>query len=186
MNWDSYIANLKTSPVFKDPVLNLGDLIYFRFTRHLVIPATIVEVQEILWREGLEKAIWVNRRIDGTVECETDSGDVDSNGWPVYKPPDETILNGLLRVNQILWIDEPTGHEVDLGWDCFLTLDKALAHCQPTRRWHLRRRLKKWRNEMKRFIAGTHFNYFGTKAPKRFVKRVSFSKYPNKPVFCRR
>lgn len=157
--------------------LNPGDKVWYPHWPHLVVQATIDECEDIYENGTDMPAIWY-RRMSGSSEVSYPTQDKDENGWHIYTHPDPSILQGKKRVNQILWIDEPVGHGITLGDECFLTLQEALNTIVPSNKRHLRRRLKKARGRIARFVTMT-WKMNGYIGPNWF-------KFPDKQVYIKR
>ena len=108
----------------------------------IVIPCVVEECVDVYVGTG-DETIWHYRRLDSSENSVTTQS---AGSWLESK--DESILAGPRRVNQFLWVDEPVGHSVTLGDECFLTLGEAIGTISPSSPRHLKRRLKatrKWR-----------------------------------------
>jgi hypothetical protein len=165
--------------------LSPGDKVWYPHQPFLVVQATIEECEDI-YDNGDKPAIWHRRSLNGISEISYPTDNIDENGWHIYDHPDESILQDKERVNQLLWIDEPVGHAITLGDECFLTLQEALNTIVPSSKRHLRRRLKRSRGRVKRFIVSTWGNdrqdvpsWWKYENKKVYVKRDRSKKYVN-------
>lgn len=156
--------------------LNPGDKVWYAHYPHLVVQATVDECEDI-YDNGDKPAIW-HRRWQDKSEVSYPTDAKDENGWTIYSYPDASILQGHRRVNQLLWIDEPVGHGIMLGDECFLILQEALNTIVPSNKRHLRRRLKKARGRVANFITST-WKMNGYIGPNWF-------KFPDKQVYVKR
>lgn len=132
-----------------------------------VVPVRVVEVEDIY--DDVNQSIWHYTYEDGS-ERVLQGG----------KELTVDALVGKQKVNQYVWIDEPVGHSVSIDSfdDVYLTLNEALLNAHPSRKKHLRRRLKRYRNHFQSFISKTWIDVVG-RLPK-------FEKLPNKKVYVRR
>lgn len=145
----------------------VGDQLYL-VCHDLVVPVTAVEVQDIYHDPVHHATIWKNTYADGRVEI--------IRGQTVLTEDD---LVGKEKVNQLVWVDEPVGHAVWVGDPldgCFATLNEALRAVRPSKKKHLKRRLRAYRNSVQRFIASTWKN----------TRHPGFQPLPDKKVYVRR
>lgn len=142
----------------------------------IVIPSTVVEVDDVYANPADPKgnAWWhYTNATENYVSVPTDA--VDKNGWHVYERRDPSCLVGLKPVNQFIWIDEPVGHAIQIGDDCFLTLQEALSHVPPSSKKRLKVRLQRYRRYIHNFVAST-WERNGERHP-------GFDKLPAKKVY---
>jgi hypothetical protein len=156
--------------------LNPGDKVWYPFHNDIVVQAMVQECNDI-YDNGSKPALWHYRFLDQPSYVSFPTDQKDENGWHIYKrlTEDVLVLQEHARVNQLLWIDEPVGHDIQLGDECFLTLPEALANIRPTNRRHLKRRLKVARGCIRRFINHT-WEVNGTEHPE-------FTRLPAKAVY---
>lgn len=167
------------------PYLNPGDKVFMilrvRGQGDIVVECTVSEINDI-YDANLGKSVWYSRDINGVDQASIPTAEVDENGWNKYRHL--TLAEFLKefphakRVNQILWLDEPVGHGIQLGDDVFPSLNEALLYAKPSKKKHLARRLKNYRRSVTGFIAST-WERNGERHP-------GFPKYPNKKVYVRK
>lgn len=117
--------------IYLDP----GDKVWYPYNT-MVVQATVRECDDIYTGIG-DKTIWHYRYLnDEVVSFPTDQKD--ESGWTIYTHPDPSVLKDYQRVNQLLWMDEPVGHGIILGDECFLTLQEALNTVVPSNKKHLK------------------------------------------------
>jgi len=156
--------------------LNPGDKVWYPYIGHdIVVQALVVEVDDIYSRGDNKSAVWHYRYIDGSDACRVATDEKDENGWALCRDVSKEELSQYHRVNQLIWIDEHVGYDISLGDECFLTLHAAMSRVRPTKKKHLKRRLKKARCGSQRFISKT-WAMAGDKHP-------GFEKMPNKKIY---
>lgn len=170
------------------PLCHVGQTLYMP-TSTIVIPVTVVEVEDIYAADGVFKdagscgngdcSVWMYTSIDGSKRASQGSIETDEHGWPtsVTRDPEE-VIKKCVHANQYLWIDEPVGHSVAIYDEVFFTLQEAMCYIRPSNKKHLRRRLKKYRGRVHRFIAHT-WNMNGERHP-------GFTRLPDKKIYVRR
>ena len=133
----------------------LGEMVFLSL-RDLVVPATIIGLSNIYVNPAVHKTkgFWGYITKDSQ-RFDIPTGKTNQDGWDMYHtqneiPPDSVI------VNQFLNIDEPVGHDVQIGDEAFGSLNEALETILPSSKRHLKRRLQKWRRESIEFIASSH------------------------------
>lgn len=165
--------------MFEITYIDPGTKVWYPFLdTNIVVQATVDECEDI-YDNGTKLAIWVRRFQDGQVEISSPTDEKDKDGWTIYEHPDASILEGHRRVNQFVWIDEPVGHSIQVGDECFLTLQEALDQVSHTNKKHLKRRLKRSRNRVKSFVESTWVMAGETSLP-------SWVKYPDRKIYVRR
>jgi len=142
----------------------------------IVIPCSIVEITDIYTAPNVDGAIWHYRYPDGESRVMVPTEEKDENGWPKSKEVDVSALQTMQRVNQLLYLDEPVGHDVQINNDAFLTLAEALAYVKPSRKKSLQARLRRFRGSSMRFIAMT-WDRWGE------GEVATFEPYPPKRVY---
>lgn len=161
--------------------LSLGQRLYLPLNT-LVVPVTVIEVNDVYSDNGVfadageHCSVWLSTN----AKCRyarQGSKETDKNGWSIFveRDPDEVVAK-CTHASQFVWIDEPLGHAASLGDDVFLTLNEALQYVRPSKKKHLRRRLKAWRNSSHKFILYTW----------RKAKHPGFDKLFDKKVYVRR
>lgn len=148
-----------------EKILKPGDKVFYiqtiagrvrRSPRSYIVECTVTEVNNIYTHPDRNVSVWHHQFLDLSKEyAEAPTTEKNEDGWPEWEQVDLKRLEGLRLCNQILWIDEPVGHGISLGDECFLTLEEAMDYAFPTRKKHLKRNLKKVRGRVHRFIAGT-------------------------------
>lgn len=151
--------------------LNPGDKVWYAFPEGLIVQATVLTCEDI-HTNGDKPALMAYYQADGTMEVSVPTVQKGENGWTIYDMQGAEALQGHRRVNQFLWIDEPVGHSIQLGDECFLTLTEALAAIRPSNGRHLKRRLKAARNAVYKFIVHT-WKLSGQKHPG-FSRKLPF------------
>lgn len=162
-------------------LVNLGDTVYMpvRWER-LVIPCKVIELNNVYQHADHSKSIWRYIEKDRD-ELNVENDAVNEFGWPGYDTfiwADYPDKDKLQQVNQFVWVDEYVGHAVQVGYDVFLSPNEALKYVPPSKKKHLKRRLKSYRNYTQAFIAGT-WEKDGEKHP-------GFVKLPEKKILVRR
>lgn len=154
---------------YVDPGTNLFMPITLR-SGTIVVPVVVTETQDIYSVNN--KSYWYSKFIDGSEGVYIDDNTKCILSEFLEKYPQAK------KVNQFLWVDESVGHAIQLGDEVFLTLNEALLHAKPSKRKHLKRKLKAYRNSVHRFIAST-WESNGDKHP-------GFPKMPDKKVYVRK
>jgi len=157
----------------------VNDSKYYR--GDMVVECLILETQDIYSHPDpdFNVSLWYNRFIDSKANhVSVPQKEVDELGWNKWKQEPPSFVEGLNPVNQFLWIDEPVGHAVTLGDECFLSLSEAMTHARAGSRKHLKRRLVRSRGETQTFIAKT-WRMSGDNHP-------GFIKKPLKKVYVKR
>ncbi len=147
----------------------IGQIVYYPiFWAKIVVEAKIEEIQTYLYNKNNKKTILEYLYADGSKSLQ----------WQFISEKDvitEEMLVDYEVASQFLWIDEPVGHGIQLGIDCFSTLNEALNSLPCSNKKHLKRRLKKVRSTRKKFIISTWddkhpgFEFFSSK--RIYVKR---------------
>ncbi len=170
--------------------LNPGDKVWYviqsYYTRtgtrrqgDLVVECVILETQDIYSHPDMNASLWYNRYIDSSADyVAVPQKEVDENGWNKWKHEPPSFVENLSPVNQLLWIDEPVGHAITLGDECFLSLAEAMTYARGGSTKHLKRRLVASRGSTQRFIAKT-WRRAGESHP-------GFAKKPLKKVYVKR
>lgn len=156
---------------------------YSTYRGDIIVPVVAEEVSEVYSHpENPElPACWRYRRSDGTDYVSVPTDKVDEGGWPIYEQKDPSWLGNAKPVNQFVWIDEPVGHAIQVGDHhdgLYLTLHEAQRNAIPSKKKHLKRRLRASRARVERFIAST-WERNGERHP-------GFRKYPNKKIYVRK
>lgn len=158
--------------IYLDP----GATVYLPlYGAEIVVPATVIEVDEVYHGDY---GLWWYRNIDGTEHGSTPTKEKNEKGWPIFREVDKSELNSLERVNQFLSLDEPIGHHVTLGDECFLTLEEARKCIHPSTKRKMHRRLRQYRNQTNNFIASTW--------KRNGLSHPGFEALPNKPIYIRK
>lgn len=162
--------------------INLGDKLWF-IAGNIIVPVTVVEISDVYTHpeDSNLGSCWHNKRLNEETEyVSAPTKEIDSLGWPIYEKKEYSWLNGSKPVNRFFWIDEPVGHSLQIdGWDgLYRTLQEAQKYAKPSKKKHLRRRLKSWRNSIYSFIAYT-WKRNGETHP-------GFSKLPDKKIYIRK
>lgn len=126
--------------------VNVGDTLYYPICRGMVIP---VEVQEVNNRVKLPGNKYVWHYIEE---------DKESVFFEDKKEELSIIENGLV-VLQCVWIDEITGHALEVGEHVFMTLQEALLSASPVSPRQAKRAHKKVqaaRKQMTEFVNRSH------------------------------
>lgn len=112
----------------------------------LVVECTVLETQDIYSHPDVDGSIWYNRFIKSEMDhVSVPTKETDANGWPKWKVERPSFVSNLKPVNQLLWLDEPIGHGITLGDECFLTLADAMKVARAGSKKHLRQRLLRYR-----------------------------------------
>lgn len=143
----------------------------------IVIPCTVVEVEDVFSSPATEGSVWRYTEIDGSVNITVPTKETDELGWPAWREGVPEDLADAKQCSQFLWVDESVGRALLLGDDIFLSLEKARSVIAPSNKKRLKIRLNKYRNYKDRFIAGT-WGRAGKKHP-------GFDKLPLKRVYVR-
>lgn len=136
----------------------------------IVIPVVVIETSDVYTVNN--KTYWHNKTIEGREAIWVAENISYSLIEFLEKYPEAK------KVNQFIWVDEPVGHSEQLGGGLFLTLNEALLWARPSKKRHLKRKLKAYRNQVHRFIAAT-WKYNGDKHP-------GFNKLPSKKIYVRK
>lgn len=149
----------------------------------IIVPVVAEEVDDIYTHpENPElPACWRHRYADGTDYVAVPTDKLDENGWNIFEHKDPSWLGDAKPVNQFVWIDEPVGHSIQVGDHhdgLYLTLHEAQRHAIPSKKKHLKRRLRASRARVERFIAHT-WEMNGDAHP-------GFRKYPLKKIYVRK
>jgi hypothetical protein len=171
--------------VFDKKVLSPGDKVFMIHNlrgngrwMELVVEATINETVNIYSHPERNVSIWHYRYLDSKKERATAATDkIDENGWPIHEEISLDLVRTLPLANQMLWLDEPIGHAVNLDDECWLTLEEAMWCVRfPCKKKGLRRKLKRARQRVQGFIRKT----WGRQ------KHPGFDTIPMKKVYVRR
>jgi len=149
----------------------------------IIVPVIAEEVDDIYEHpEGPDlPAVWRYRDHKGNDYCSVPTKEINENGWNKYEHKDPSWLGDAKSINQFVWIDEPIGHAIQVGdpYDgLFLTLDEAKRYAFPSKKKHLKRRLRAYRRRYCDFIAST-WKRAGEVHP-------GFKKYPEKKIYVRK
>lgn len=156
---------------------------YSTYRGDIIVPVIAEEVEDIYVHPENPNlpACWRHRNIDGTDYVAVPTDKIDDNGWNIWEHKDPSWLGDAKSVNQFVWIDEPVGHSIQVGDrhdGLYLTLHEAQRDSIPSKKKHLRRRLRASRAKVERFIAST-WAYNGDTHP-------GFKKYPDKKIYVRK
>ena len=148
-------------------LVELGTTVYLpvRWER-IVIPCTVVEVQLVY--TVADKTVWVSRYMEKPNSYFVGDEEKTKEELAQYEGPH----------SQFLHLDEPVGHGLVINDEVFLTLEDALQMVPPSKKKHLKRRLKRYRHGIERFITST-WARAGYDHP-------GFQKMPLKRVYVRR
>ncbi len=152
--------------------VELGTTVYFVLHYRFIISAKVVEIQNI-WSVDNGNPIWENLSLEAEGYSEQQEDSVSGE----FKFNKVGIPSSAKWVNQILWIDEPVGHGVQIGDEVFLTVQEArnsLSQPRPKYKYGAWRKVKQWRRNSMDFIASTH----GVTRQK-----LDWPAYPNKSVY---
>lgn len=132
--------------------LKLGQALYLpKYSQRIVIEVNILELYDIYHYPEKDTSIWHHYDIWGTNRATY--GVTGSVNFEYLEMPVEELSKYRL-VNQFPWVDEPIGHAAYVGDDSFLTLKEARRWILPSKKKHLRRRLKEsrswWRDDIKK------------------------------------
>ncbi len=172
--------------------LNPGDKVWYIINSYctrtgtrrqgdLVVECTVLETQDIYSHPDpdFNVSLWYNRYLDSREDhVAVPQKEINDLGWNKWKHEPPSFVENLSPVNQLLWIDEPVGHSIMLGDDCFLSLAEAMKHARAGNAKHLKRRLVASRGSTQRFIAKT-WKRAGESHP-------GFTKKPLKKVYIKR
>ncbi len=170
--------------------------LWFDFGGGMVIQVKAVELQDIivpskgmiekynirLHDNGMSYCIWSSRKSE-QVPTYNVTVNGEHTGWPprehIQPTPEE--LDECEWNNQLIWIDEPIGHEVQMGSDVFLTLEQCLQFSRVSERRYRNRAHKKlnaWRKQQMNWIGKTHTDNGGS--------FPDFPKYEYKKIYIKR
>lgn len=162
--------------------LNPGDKVWYiirDYQGDMIVECTVKETSDVYDVEGLPGAVWAYRHLDPEHDhVSVPTKELNEGGWNIHKKEPLTWLEGKKPCNQFLWIDEPVGHGIMLGDECFLTLAEAMKAARPSSKKHLRQRLVASRRDTHKFIVST-WKRAGEKHP-------GFKKLPLKKIYIRR
>ena len=149
----------------------------------IIVPVVAEEVDDIYVHPDNPElpACWRHRYIDGTDYVAVPTEKLDENGWNIYENKDPSWFGDAKPINQFVWIDEPVGHAIQVGDHAdglYLTLQEAQRYAMPSKKKHLKRRLRASRANVERFIACTWARNGDT--------HPGFRKYPNKKIYVRK
>jgi hypothetical protein len=156
---------------------------YSTYRGDIIVPVVAEEIEDIYTHPTNPElgACWRHRYMNGIDYVSVPTEEKDENGWPVWVRKDPSWLGDAEPVNQFVWIDEPVGHSIQVGDHhdgLYLTLHEAQRNAIPSKKKHLKRRLRASRARVERFIAST-WEYNGDTHP-------GFRKYPDKKIYVRK
>lgn len=157
-----------------EPGANLWYVMCSRGLDDIIVPVIATEVNDVYRHPTEPNSIWRYRCVDGADYILVPTGKKTELGWDIPEEREPSWLGDAKPTNQFIWIDEPVGHAIQLGDEgLFLTLEEAQRYARPSKKRHLRRRLKQHRAIVQKFIAST----WGKN------KHPGFDKLPDKKVY---
>lgn len=151
------------------PKVKLGQTVYLvAYPGDIVIPSRVVEIDE--WYTINGQSVHATFWEDGSSEVIVSDGN-----W--YRSESVEYLKGHRPCSRFFDVDEPIGHSVQFDThDVYPTLEDALKMVYPSKKKHLKRRLKAYRKSVQGFIAST----WGEN------QHPGFEKLPLKKVYVKR
>jgi hypothetical protein len=142
--------------------------------RSLIVSVVVLEVT--LYYNGAHRNISEEKDV-----VMVQNGKHNENGWPMYDEHPASYVSGKEPLTQFVWIDEPVGHAIEVDNPCdglFSTLEAAQSYALPSRKKHLKRRLKRYRNR--------HYRSIVKSWAKNKWQHPGFTKLPEKKIYVTR
>lgn len=131
------------------PYVEPGTTVYYPILNEDIVVETTVRCSEDVYSDN-GNTLWHFRYADG----------VSKYDGVLNNEQEDTRLKAIVDnnkpVNQFLDINEPIGHALWINDEVFLSVDEALRCVNPSKKKHLRRRLKRWRMRSVQWILSTH------------------------------
>ncbi len=128
----------------------IGDKVFLT-CYSFIIPVKIIELCNVHLTTD-DKTLWSFETKDRKYHS-VDTGMENTMGWPIWK--EEEGIPDLPLMNQFIVVNWPIGHSIQIGENCFQTLEEARKYICISSKRKLGRRLRKDRTDSMAFIAST-------------------------------
>jgi len=139
-------------------VLESGDLglkLHWPFFHHdFAVDVRVIGIQNLRYVKNSEERAWESIYLENGVVAHYAHKFVK---WSHGEDPEFAVVPQLKLlseiVSQFVWVDEPIGHAIQLGYEVFLTVEECYAVFRKGRKAKKHRMLYKWRRNALRELA---------------------------------